>query len=87
MQLAYRMDIHNDDELYLQRQFGESGVFLPFPGSAETCQEFILELFGDVPMLTWPGRGAWVDSSAAGMTPDEALDSWGNPSQGSEQER
>jgi hypothetical protein len=70
------MEMATVEELCVQDPFGGSGVFLPLEATAE---EILAELERRLPSsagIAWPGKGAWVDTAASGMTRDAALEAW-----------
>lgn len=75
--LGYRMDVHNADELVERDPFGGMGVFLPSATSeGDEILSLVTDVFGIIPAVAFPGRGAWIDTSAAGLGSSEARARW-----------
>jgi hypothetical protein len=72
----YRMDTHDGSQMAAEDPFGGNGVFLAHDGSGQQIIGRLEGVFGLVPAVTWPGRGAWVDISAMDIPGEEASARW-----------
>lgn len=74
---AYLMETHDADELVLQDPFGGIGVFLPsaLPDGDEILGK-VGEVFGTIPAVAFPQKGAWADPSRLNLGRDEVIARW-----------
>jgi len=76
--LAYRLEMHTEDEIAAQDPFSGAGVRLLTDGlGLAPAEPVIIELFGSVPYVTFPGC-VWLDSRAfpGGVTGETAQILW-----------
>jgi hypothetical protein len=75
--LNYRMDFHSADEIAARDPFAGAGVFLPFdfPDTAVILAA-VKDVFGTIPAVAFPSRGAWADLSDADLGRGEAMTRW-----------
>ncbi len=74
--MAYSMVQATVDEIAAQDPFGGSGVFLAYPAHLDQIVQLLEETYGIVAAVSWPGKGAWVDTRRLGMTPGEICGQW-----------